>query len=68
MVSSIFLKEGDKFPIIKVNVFSVNDDCSSLVNFDYLKAATLLYPADKEDITFPKVVNDKFIFFSYFNC
>ena len=53
---------------MKVNVFSVNDCWSNLVNFDYLKAAILLYPADKEDMTFPKVVNDKFIFLSYFNC
>jgi len=68
MVSSIFFEEGERFPKIYVKVFSVRDDCSNLVNFDYLKAATLFYPEDKADITFPKVVKDKLIFFSYFNC
>jgi hypothetical protein len=66
-VSSLFLDDGEIAPTIKVFVFYVNDSCNNLVNFDYLKIALLVFvPFEREFITFPKVVRDKFIFFNYY--
>ena len=56
--------DGEMLPTIKVKVFPVKESWSSLVNFDYLKEATLLVLLDKLAITFPKVVNDWLIFFN----
>ena len=60
----MFNREGDIFPIMKVNVFDVNDSWRSLVNFDYLNEGIFFPPLDKLYITFPNVVSDWFIFFS----
>ena len=64
----MFLIDGEMFPIIKVKVLPVRESCSKRVNFDSLKEATVLLLLDKLAITFPKVVRDWFIFFSYRKC
>lgn len=52
--------------MMKVFVFIVKDYCNNLVSLDSRNAATVAFlPLDKEFITFPKVVKDKFIFFNY---
>ncbi len=52
--------------MMKVFVLIVKDYCNNRVSFDSRNAATVAFlPLDKEFITFPKVVKDKFIFFSY---
>lgn len=43
MVSSMFLEEGEMFPMMNVLVFMVSDYWSSRVSFDSLKAATLVF-------------------------
>lgn len=57
--------EGEIFPIIKVYVLSVKESCKSLVSLDYRKGGIFLPPLERLYITFPKVVNDWFIFLSY---
>lgn len=55
--------------MMKVFVFIVKDYCNNLVSLDSRNAATVAFlPLDKEFITFPKVVKDKFIFFNYCKC
>jgi hypothetical protein len=51
---------------MKVYVFPVRDYCSSRVSFDSRNAAILFVFEDNDAITFPSVVKDWFMFFSYF--
>ncbi len=57
--------EGEILPTMKVKVFPVKESWSKRVNFDYRNAAILLFLLDRLAITFPKVVKDWLMFFSY---
>lgn len=65
----LFLEDGDIAPTMIVFVLPTRDYWRSLVNFDYLKMEKFLVaPFEREFITLPRVVRDKFMFFSYYKC
>lgn len=53
--------------IIAVYVLPPKESCKSLVNFDYRNGG-FEFLSDRLPITFPKVVNDKLIFFNSSKC
>lgn len=59
------LLEGEIFPTMNVKVLAVKESCKSLVSFDYLKGGTPLCVLERLAITFPRVVKDWLMFFSY---
>jgi hypothetical protein len=44
-----------------VLAFPPNESCRSLVNFESRYGTKPPFPSTRDDITFPKAVNDKFI-------
>lgn len=63
------MDDGEILPIMNVWVLTVKDYCKSLVNFESRKGATVfLSLLESANITLPKVVKDKLIFFNYWRC
>lgn len=60
--------EGEIFPTIKVKVLPVKESWRRRVSLDYRNEATLFILLERLAITFPRVVNDWFIFLSYLKC
>ena len=58
---------GETLANITVFVFPPNEFWSNLVNFESLYGICCDLPSTNALITFPKALNDKFIFCAYFN-